>query len=79
MLLRYPSLIETAGQSCEPNRLCSFVYDLASAYSSFFDKCPVLKNDDESLRNSRLRLCELTGRVLGDALDTLGIPTVERM
>jgi len=79
MLLRYPSLIENAGQSCEPNRLCSFAYDLASSYSSFFDKCPVLKNDDDALRNSRLRLCELTGRVLSDALDTLGIPTVERM
>jgi len=79
MLLRYPSLIEAAGQSCEPNRLCSFVYDLASAYSSFFDKCPVLKNDNEALHNSRLRLCQLTGRVLADALETLGIPTVERM
>jgi len=79
MILRYPSLIENAGQSCEPNRLCSFVYDLASAYSAFFDKCPVLKNDDEQVRNSRLRLCDLTGRVLSDALDTLGIPTVERM
>ncbi|MGV6815148.1 MAG: DALR anticodon-binding domain-containing protein, partial [Phycisphaerales bacterium] len=79
MLLRYPSLIEAAGQSCEPNRLCSYAYDLASAYSSFFDKCPVLKNDDDALRASRLRLCDLTGRVLGDALETLGIPTVERM
>ncbi len=79
MLLRYPSVIEGAGQSCEPNRLCSFVYSLASAYSSFFDKCPVLKNDDETLRSSRLRLCALTGRVLSDALETLGIPTVERM
>jgi len=79
MLLRYPSVIEGAGQDCEPNRLCSFVYSLASAYSSFFDKCPVLKNDDEVLRSSRLRLCALTGRVLSDALETLGIPTVERM
>ncbi|MDF1808962.1 MAG: arginine--tRNA ligase [Phycisphaerales bacterium] len=79
MLLRYPSLIKNAGQSCEPNRLCSFVYDLASAYSAFFDKCPVLKNNDEQVRASRLRLCDLTGRVLTDALDTLGIPTVERM
>jgi len=79
MLLRYPSLIENAGKSCEPNRLCSFAYDLASAYGPFYDKCPVLKCEDEALRNSRFRLCDLVGRVLSDALDTLGIPTVERM
>lgn len=79
MLLRYPSLIENAGQSCEPNRLCSFAYDLASAYGPFYDKCQVLKCEDEALRNSRLRLCALTERVLADALETLGIPTVERM
>ena len=79
LLLRYPSLIDAAGTSCEPHRLCSYVYELASAFSSFFDKCPVLKNDDDTIRSARLRLCDLTGRVLGDALDTLGIPTVERM
>ncbi len=79
MLLRYPSLIESAGQGCEPSRLCSFVYDLASAYGPFYDKCKVVTCEDEALRNSRFRLCDLTGRVLADALETLGIPTVERM
>jgi arginyl-tRNA synthetase len=79
LLLRYPSVIDGAGCNHEPNRLCSYAYDIASAYSSFYDKCPVFKGDDIALRNSRLRLCDLTGRVLKDALDTLGIPTVERM
>jgi len=78
-LLRYPGLIESAGLAHEPNRLCAFAYELASGFSVFFDQCPVLKNDDADLRLSRLRLCELTGRVLEDALSTLGIPTVERM
>ena len=78
-LLRYPSVVEGAGLNHEPNRLCAFAYELASGFSSFFDQCPVLKNDDEALRASRLRLCALTGRVLEDALTTIGIPTVERM
>lgn len=78
-LLRYPSIVEGAGLNHEPNRLCAFAYELASSFSSFFDQCPVLKNDDEALRASRLRLCALTGRVLEDALTTIGIPTVERM
>ncbi len=79
MLLRYPSLIESAGTNCEPSRLCSYAYDLASAYGPFYDKCQVVKCEDEALRNSRFRLCDLVGRVLADALETLGIPTVERM
>lgn len=78
-LLRYPATVEGAGLHHEPNRLCAFAYELASSFSSFFDQCPVLKNDDEALRASRLRLCALTGRVLEDALTTIGIPTVERM
>ncbi len=79
MLLRYPGVVEGAGINHEPHRLTGYAYDLASAFSSFFDRCPVLKNDDEGLRNARLRLCDLTGRVLGDALSSLGIPTVDRM
>ncbi|MEZ6164801.1 MAG: arginine--tRNA ligase [Phycisphaerales bacterium] len=78
-LLRYPATVEGAGVNHEPNRLCAYAYELASGFSSFFDQCPVLKNDDEALRQSRLRLCALTGRVLEDALHTLGIPTVDRM
>jgi arginyl-tRNA synthetase len=78
-LLRYPSVVEGSGLNHEPNRLCAYAYELASGFSSFFDQCPVLKNDDAALRSSRLRLCALTGRVLEDALTTLGIPTVERM
>ncbi len=78
-LLRYPGTVEGSGLNHEPNRLCAYAYELASGFSSFFDQCPVLKNDDESLRASRLRLCALTGRVLEDTLHTLGIPTVDRM
>ena len=79
MLLRYPSVVQASALNHEPHRLTGYAYDLASAFSSFFDQCPVLKNDDESVRGSRLRLCALTERVLGDALGTLGIPTVDRM
>ncbi|MBL4591947.1 MAG: arginine--tRNA ligase [Phycisphaerales bacterium] len=78
-ILRYPRTLNGASEAFEPNRLCAFAYDLASSFSSFFDKCPVLHNDDAASQASRLRLCDLAGRVLRDALGTLGIPTVERM
>ena len=78
-LLRYPGALRAAGENYEPSRLCAYVYSLAGAFSSFFDQCPVLSADSEAKRMSRLRLCSLTALVLTDGLETLGIPTVDRM
>ena len=78
-LLRYPRAVRAVADSLEPGRLCQFAYDLAVAFSGFYDRCPVLRAPDDAVRDSRLRLCELTRRVLDDALGVLGLPTVDRM
>ncbi|MBQ4194742.1 MAG: arginine--tRNA ligase, partial [Thermoguttaceae bacterium] len=62
-----------------PNWLTSYLYVLANKYSSFFEKCPVLKAEDESIKASRLALCDLTSRTIAKGLNLLGIQTVERM
>jgi arginyl-tRNA synthetase len=78
-LLRYPGVVRAAGEHSEPSRLCAYLYALAGAFSSFFDQCPVLRAENGAQMASRLRLCSITARVLGDGLTSLGIPTVERM
>lgn len=78
-LVRYPGTLRAAAESLEPHRLCQFAYELAQAYSAFYENCPVLKAPDEATMASRLRLCALTARVLEDALGVLGLPTLERM
>jgi arginyl-tRNA synthetase len=78
-ILRYPGVVRSVADSLEPHRLCQYLFDLASAFSVFFDQCPVLAADTSALRASRLRLAALTGRVLEDGLHDLGIPTLERM
>ena len=78
-ILRYPSVVNEAARTLEPSRVCAYAYELASAFSQFFDACPVIAADDEATRRSRLRLCELTRQVLKDALGVLGIQTLERM
>lgn len=77
-LLRYPAALAGVGESLEPHRLCVYLYDLAGAFSGFYDQCPVLKADDAT-RTSRLKLCDLTARVLADGLGVLGLPTLEKM
>lgn len=78
-LLRYPSTLRSVADSLEPHRLCTFLYELAGLFSSFFERCPVLKAPDDATRLSRLRLCDLTSRVLTDGLDALGIQPLDRM
>lgn len=79
LLMRYPSVIRAMSESLEPHRLCAYLYDLANAFSAFYQACPVLKAEDEAIRASRLHLCDLTRRVLADGLNILGIDAPERM
>lgn len=78
-LLKYPGVVKSAAEACEPHRVCGFLYALAQAFSTFFAACPVLQAPDEAMRNARLRLCRITGRVLSDGLETLGIRVLDRM
>jgi arginyl-tRNA synthetase len=78
-LLRYPGVLQQVSETLEPHRLCQYLYDLASAYSAFYDQCPVLAAENAEDRASRLRLCDLVGRVLADGLGVLGIPVLQRM
>ncbi|MFI4872478.1 MAG: arginine--tRNA ligase, partial [Phycisphaerales bacterium JB061] len=79
VLLRYPATVASVARTLEPHRMCGYLYELAGTFSRFFEKCPVLKADTDASRLARLRLCNLTARVLEDGLDCLGIQTLERM
>jgi len=78
-LLQFGSTVERVGRLLEPHHLCNYLFDLATAFSSFYENCPVLKAEDTTTRNSRLRLCDLTARVMQRGLGLLGIEVLERM
>ena len=78
VLLRYPGVVADVAASLEPHRLCGYLHELADTFSGFYQACPVLKAEDE-IRQSRLRLCDLTRRVLEDGLGLLGIEAPPRM
>jgi arginyl-tRNA synthetase len=78
-LLRFPEVLEAAAMDYVPHTITSYLWDLAKSYSGFFENCPVLKAETPELQNSRLLLVDLVGRVIKQALDLLGIRTVERM
>ncbi|MEV4571178.1 arginine--tRNA ligase [Nonomuraea sp. NPDC049419] len=79
-LLSFGSVVEQATELSEPHRLCAYLYATASAFTDFFEQCPVLKEGvDPDTRASRLALCALTLRVLETGLGLLGVPVPERM
>jgi arginyl-tRNA synthetase len=78
-LLRLPEVLDLAASDLKPNILTDYLFDLANAFSTFFEECPVLKAEPAGRRDSRLALCDLTARTLKFGLGLLGIDIVERM
>jgi arginyl-tRNA synthetase len=78
-LLDFGTAVVEAAETLRPHRLCGYLYDLATAFTQFFETCSVLKAPDDATRASRLALCDATARVLARGLDLLGIAAPERM
>ncbi|WP_349879906.1 arginine--tRNA ligase [Micromonospora sp. HUAS YX12] len=77
-LVGFAAVVEEVAGSLEFHRLTAYLHRLAVAFSAFYERCPVLRAEGP-IRESRLVLCELTGRVLRQGLDLLGIRTPERL
>ena len=78
-LLGFGAALRVTGEAAEPHRLCAYLFELASAFTTFYENCPVRKAPDEATKASRFALCALTLRTLTKGLDLLGVITPERM
>ena len=78
-LLQFEEAVQVVGKDGTPHVLCAYLYELAGAFSSFYEHCPILNHDDQQVKLSRLKLALLTERTLKQGLDLLGIKTVEKM
>ncbi len=71
-LLAYPSALDETVATYSPHKLCTYLFDLAQDFTSFYEHCPVMRAD-EPVRASRLALCDVTARTLEHGLGLLGI------
>ncbi|MBX8460067.1 arginine--tRNA ligase [Enterobacter sp. RIT637] len=78
-LLQFEETLTVVARDGTPHVMCAYLYDLAGLFSGFYEHCPILSAESEAVRNSRLKLAQLTAKTLKLGLDTLGIETVERM
>ena len=79
ILMNYENTLVEVAKHYRPNMLCNYIYSLATAFSNFYQNCPVLKADTPQQKNFRLTLTNATKIVLEDALKLLGIKTPEMM
>jgi len=78
-ILGFGSAVHEVAETLQPHRLCTYLFSLATAFSTFYEQCPVLKAATDEERLSRLALCDLTARVIARGLELLGIEAPERM
>lgn len=78
-LLGFGTVVTQVADTAEPHQLCSYVFEVASLFTTFYEQCPVLKAEDEETRQSRLALCAAVLRVLTTGLGLLGVPLPDRM
>ena len=78
-LVAFPDAVDSALEAYSPSKLCTYLFELAQAFTSFYESCPVLKAEDPAVRASRLSLCAISASTLAEGLSLLGIEAPERM
>ncbi len=77
-LLAYPTVVAETLAAYAPHKLCTYLFELAQDFSTFYEHCQVMQAD-EPVRSSRLALCDVTARTLEQGLGLLGIDAPEAM
>jgi arginyl-tRNA synthetase len=77
-LVELSTVVARVADSLQPHRLCGYLYDVAAAFTRFYEACPVLKAPPAQ-RRSRLLLCRVTARILAQGLELLGIAAPPQM
>lgn len=78
-ILRFDAAVWEMVDTMSPHKLCTYLFDVASDFTSFYEHCPVLKAESEEIRQSRLLLCDATARTISQGLALLGIEAPEQM
>jgi arginyl-tRNA synthetase len=77
-LFGFEEAVNAVADGCAPHKLCTYLFELAQAFTSFYEACPVLKADD-AMRDSRLVFCAATASTLKTGLGLLGIDAPEQL
>lgn len=78
-LTNYKVVVQRAAEVLSPALIANYIYDLVKTYNSFYQSNPIMNHEDESVKQIRLNLSDLTAKTIKKSLNLLGIKTVNRM
>ncbi len=78
-LLGFDSAVSSALDTYSPHKLCGYLFELAGAFTTFYEQCPVLNAPSDAVRSGRLSLCLVTADILSVGLSLLGIAAPDQM
>lgn len=78
-LIQFGESLDEVLVDYKPNILCNYLFELSQLFAQFFDQCSVKDAGSESLKTSRLQLCDLTARTVKTGLGLLGIGVLDKM
>jgi arginyl-tRNA synthetase len=78
-IMEFPIVVEMVARELRPHILCNYLFELATTFSAFYDKCSVLGAENDTQKDSRLTLCNSTRKTLNKGLELLGIVAPEEM
>jgi arginyl-tRNA synthetase len=79
LLYEYPQVVKFAAESLSPAQIANYVYELAKEFNQFYHESPILKEEDEQIRDFRLQLSQFIGKVIKSSMGLLGIEVPDRM
>ncbi len=75
----FPKILEESANSFNPAIVANYTYELAKLFNQFYNECSVLKEDNQSIKDFRIKLIESTARIIKNSMECLGIKVPERM
>ena len=79
VLSRLNSVIQPAFQEKAPHKICSYIYELANAFNSFYHETKILGEENEKQKTSWIQVLVLTKKVLETCIGLLGFEAPDRM
>ena len=79
VLSRFGEAVKEAVKEYEPSVVTRYIIEVCSSFNKFYHNCPIVSENDETIRNTRIRLTSATRTVLGSAFGLVCIKKTERI
>ena len=76
---KFNGVIMNAFEEKAPHKICSYIYELANAFNSFYHETRILAEENETQKKSYIGLLILVKNILESCIDMLGFEAPERM